>query len=166
VTKVPKRFQIVLRIIKSAMNEALKTLRLVHAAMLGAVVLEALVAEIAGPTPGAVNPALSYALATVSVAIVGTVFVVRKTLALPSAHILAQHTNDSVALQQWKVGHLLTYGLCQGLGVFGVVLRFLGASFQQCLPFYVGGFIMLFFFAPRDPAAGPHPHDSGHSGVA
>jgi hypothetical protein len=70
--------------------------------------------------------------------------------------------NDRVAQQQWKMGHLMTYGLCQGLGVFGVVLRFLGASFQQSLPFYLSGFIMLFFFAPRDPAAASQA-PSGHS---
>jgi len=141
-------------------NDALKTVRLVHAAMLGGIVLEALVAELAGPSPGSVNPALSYALATLSVAIVGSVFVVRKTLALPSAEALAQHVDDAIAQQHWKMGHLMTYALCQGLGVFGVVLRFMGASFQQSLPFYLSGFIMLFFFAPRDPSHQPHTGQS------
>lgn len=159
-TKVLKLFGAALRII-SAVNDALKTVRLVHAAMLGGIVLEALVAELVGPRPGSVNPALSYALATISVAIVGSVFVVRKTLALPSAQALSEHSDDAIAQQHWKMGHLMTYALCQGLGVFGVVLRFMGASFQQSLPFYLSGFIMLFFFAPRDPAAAPS--QQGHS---
>lgn len=159
VTKVLKIFPVAGKII-GLVNDALKIVRLVHAAMLGGIIVEALAAELAHPAPGAVNPSISYALATLSVAIVGSVFVVRKTLALPSAKALAEHGDDAIAQQQWKMGHLLTYALCQGLGIFGVVLRFLGASFQDSLPFYISGFIMLFFFAPRNPAAGAHADTS------
>ena len=135
------------------MNQALKLVQLIHAAMLGSVVLEAVVAELAGPGPRSISPALSWSLATLSVAVVGTVFVVRKTLALPSAQALARESGNAIALQRWKTGYLATYGLCQSLASFGVVLRFLGASFQQCIPFYVSGLAMLLYFAPRDPAA-------------
>ena len=135
------------------MNQALKLVQTIHAAMLGSIALEAVIGEIAGPGPRSIHPALSCALATMSVAVVGTVFVVRKTLALPSELALAQKSGDAVAQQQWKTSYLATYVLCESLGIFGVMLRFLGASFVQSLPFYLSGFVMLFFFAPRDPSA-------------
>jgi hypothetical protein len=42
--------------------------------------------------------------------------------------------------------------LCEALALLGLVLRFMGFRFEQSLPFYVGGFILLFFFGPREPA--------------
>jgi hypothetical protein len=35
------------------------------------------------------------------------------------------------------------------------VLRFMGAELQQSLLFYIGGFVLLFFFRPRQPAPEP-----------
>jgi hypothetical protein len=37
--------------------------------------------------------------------------------------------------------------------LFGLVLRFLGCNFQQSVPFYIGGFVLLFFFRPRQPVS-------------
>jgi hypothetical protein len=44
-----------------------------------------------------------------------------------------------------------TYALCEGPALFGLILRFMGCNFQQSLPFYMGGFVLLFFFGPREP---------------
>ena len=122
-------------------------------AMLGSILLYALVGELAGPGVRAVNPALSYIFTTMGVAIVGVIFVVRRTLVLRSAETLAANPEDSLTLNHWKTGYIATYVLCEALAVFGIVLRFMGFNFRQSLPFYVGGLVLLFFFAPRKPAA-------------
>jgi len=36
--------------------------------------------------------------------------------------------------------------------LFGLILRFMGFGFQQSVPFYLGGFVLLFFFGPREPS--------------
>jgi hypothetical protein len=121
--------------------------------MLGSILLYAAVGEILGPGVRGVNPALSYMLTTAGVAIVGMIFVVRRTLVFRSAESLALNPDDSMALNHWKTGYLATYAFCEALALFGLVLRFVGSNFQQSAPFYVGGLILLAFFGPRRPVA-------------
>lgn len=121
--------------------------------MLGSIVLYAVVGELFGSGARAANPSLGYFFTTAGVAIVGIIFVLRRTLVMRSAESLASHPDDSLTLSHWKSGYLATYALCEALALFGLVLRFSGCSFQQSLPFYVGGFALLFFFGPRLPVS-------------
>ena len=109
--------------------------------------------EVLGPRIRHVEPALSYLFSTLAVGIVGTIFVVRRTLVLRAASTLATQPDDNISLNQWKTGYITTYALCEALALFGLVLRFRGSELQQSLLFYVGGFVLLFFFRPRQPEA-------------
>jgi hypothetical protein len=135
------------------MQGTLRTLRTVQWAMLGSILLYAVVGEFFASGARAANPSLSYFFSTAGVAIVGVIFVVRRTLVLRSAESLASHPDDSLTLNHWKSGYIATYALCEALALFGLIMRFTGCSFQQSLPFYLGGFVLLFFFGPRQPAA-------------
>ncbi len=134
------------------MTKAVKTLRAVQWSMLASILLYGIVGEILGPVSRAVDPSLSYLLTTLGVAIVGVIFVVRRTLVLRAAEDLATHPDDSISLNHWRTGYLATYGLCEALALFGLIQRFLGGSLQQCVPYYIGGFVLLVFFRPRQPA--------------
>jgi F0F1-type ATP synthase membrane subunit c/vacuolar-type H+-ATPase subunit K len=101
----------------------------------------------------AVDPTVSYVFTTLGVAIVGAIFVVRRTLVFRAAESLATDPNDSLSLGQWRTGYFATYALCEALALFGLFLRFLGGGFQQSVPYYIGGFVLLFFFRPRQPVA-------------
>ena len=136
------------------MRNALKLLRTLQRTLLGSVVLYAIVGEVVGPLERSANPTLSYVLTTVGVAVVGMILVVRRTLVLRSATTLAEKPEDGVSLNHWKTGYIATYALCETLALFGLILRFMGFGFQHSVPFYVGGFVLLFFFAPRPPS--PH----------
>ncbi len=135
------------------MRGTIRTLRVVQWAMLGSILLYAVVGEVLGRGARAVDPSLSYFFTTVGVAIVGVIFVVRRTLVLRSAENLASHPDDSLTLNHWKSGYIATYALCEALALFGLILRFMGCRFQQSLPFYIGGFVLLFFFGPHEPVA-------------
>ena len=137
------------------MNQAMRTLRAVQWTMLASVLLYGILGETAGPGPRGVDPAVSYVFTTLSVAIIGVIFVVRRTLVLRAAASLAAHPDDSISLNQWRTGYLTTYALCEALAIFGIVLRFLGGNLQQSLPYYIGGFALLFFFRPRQPVSAP-----------
>jgi len=137
------------------MLKALKTLRLLQWCMLLSILLYAVVSEVVAPKLQAVNPTVSYFFSMLAVATVGVIFVVRRTLVLRAAESLATHPDDAVSLNHWKTGFIATYALCEALALFGLVLRFLGCTFQQCLLFYIGGFVLLFFFRPKEPAAAP-----------
>lgn len=135
------------------MAGTLKLLRIVQFVMLGSILLCAALGEIIGSRPRGVNPALSYMLSTAAVAIVGMIFVVRRTLVFRSAESLALHPDDPLTLNHWKTGYIATYALCEALGLFGLILRFMGSNFQQSALFYLGGLILLAFFGPRRPVA-------------
>lgn len=133
------------------MARSLKTLRMMQWAMLLSVLLYVAVGEILGPRIQRIDPALSYLFSTLAVGIVGTIFVIRRTLVLRAASTLATQPEDNLSLSQWKTGYITTYALCEALALFGLVLRFRGSELQQSLLFYVGGFVLLFFFRPRQP---------------
>jgi len=133
------------------MARSLKTLRTVQWAMLLSILMYVAVGEILGPRIRHVDPALSYLFSTLAVGVVGTIFVVRRTLVLRAASTLATQPEDNISLSQWKTGYIATYALCEALALFGLVLRFRGSDLQQSLLFYSGGFVLLFFFRPRQP---------------
>lgn len=134
------------------MRGTIRTLRAVQWAMLGSILLYAVAGEVLRFRARTADPSLSYVFTTAGVAIVGAVFVVRRTLVVRSAENLASHPDDPLTLNHWKSGYLATYALCEALALFGLILRVMGFGFQQSLPFYVGGFVLLFFFGPREPA--------------
>jgi hypothetical protein len=133
------------------MGRTLRWLRTVQFAMLASILIYILVGELAGPALRAVNQAYSYLFSTLSVAVVGMVFVVRRTLVMRSAQTLASDPENALTLNHWKTGYLATYALSEALAVFGFVLRFLGYDLVQSLPFYLGGFVLIAFFRPRLP---------------
>jgi F0F1-type ATP synthase membrane subunit c/vacuolar-type H+-ATPase subunit K len=137
------------------MARSLKTLRTVQWAMLLSILLYVAVGEVLGPRIQHVDPVLSYLFSTLAVGIVGTIFVVRRTLVLRAASTLARQPEDNLSLSQWKTGYITTYALCEALALFGLVLRFRGSELRQSLLFYIGGFVLLFFFRPRQPEAQP-----------
>jgi F0F1-type ATP synthase membrane subunit c/vacuolar-type H+-ATPase subunit K len=139
------------------MTRALKTLRAVQWSMLASILLYVAVGEVLGPHVRGVDTTLSYVFSTLAVGIVGTIFVVRRTLVLRAADSLASHPDDNISLSHWRTGYLATYALCEALALFGLVLRFRGSTMQQSLLFYVGAFVLLFFFRPVQPHE-PQPH--------
>jgi hypothetical protein len=127
-------------------------LRLLQWCLLGSIALYAAVSGIGSPSGQAVNPTISYLFSMLAVATVGAIFVVRRTLVLRAAESLITHPDDVISLGHWKTGFIATYALCEALALFGLILRFLGCTFQQCVLFYIGGFVLLFFFRPKEPA--------------
>ena len=137
------------------MKTALKTLRTVQWSMLASILLYLALGEIIRPAARAVDPSLSYIFTTLGVAIVGMIFVVRRTLVLRAEETLVTRPDDPVSLNHWRTGYLATYAFCEALALFGLVQRFLGSNLQQSIPYYLGGFVLLAFFRPRQPEPRP-----------
>ncbi|HEV2399555.1 MAG TPA: hypothetical protein VGS27_21605 [Candidatus Sulfotelmatobacter sp.] len=135
------------------MARAISSLRLVQWAMLGSIVLYGLVGQLARPSNRMLDPSVAYLFATLSVAVIGIIFVVRRTLVFRASTTLATQPDDPLSLGVWRTGYIVTYALCEALALFGLLLRFLGGNLQQAMPYYIGGFILLFFFRPQQPEA-------------
>ena len=134
------------------MTRALSMLRVVQWAMLGSIVLYVAVGQLVAPMARALDPAMSYLFATLGVATVGIIFVVRRTLVFRAESSLATQPEDSLSLNQWRTGFIATYALCEALAVFGLILKFMGGGLQASVPYYLSGFILLFFFRPQQPS--------------
>ncbi len=133
------------------MTRALSMLRIVQWAMLASIALYFAVGQLVPPIARALDPAMSYLFATLGVAIVGIIFVVRRTLVFRAASSLATKPEDSLSLNQWRTGFIATYALCEALAIFGLVLKFMGGGLQASVPYYLSGFILLFFFRAQQP---------------
>ena len=134
------------------MVRALRTLRLVQWSMLASIVLYVVVGEVVRPAAHGINPNISYMFTTLGVALVGIIFVVRRTLVFRVAGTLASAPEDALSLDHWKTGYITTYALCEALALLGLAQRFLGDSLQMSVPYYLGGFILLAFFRPQQPS--------------
>ena len=138
------------------MNQALKTLRAVQWSLLGSIVLYVALGVLVRPALHGIDPTLSYIFTTLAVAVIGVIFVVRRTLVFRAEATLATEPENALSLNQWRTGHIVTYALCESLALFGLVQRFLGASVEQAVPYFLGGFILLLFFRPQAPQTAPN----------
>ena len=134
-------------------DSAIRIVRAIQIAMLLSVALFVLAGELVGSIPRLSNPTLFYALSLATITIVGVILVVRRTLVLQSAAILAERPNDTATLSRWRAGYVMTYALSEAIAMFGLLLRIIGFSLSQVASFYLAGFILLLFFGPRRPVA-------------
>lgn len=134
------------------MSKLLRTLRAVQWAMLLSIVLYGVIGELTGPRVTHVDQTLSYIFTSLSVGIVGMIFIVRRTLVLRAQPALSLNPEDALSLNHWKTGYIATYALCEALALFGLVLRIRGSALQQSLLFYAAGFTLMLFFRPIRPA--------------
>jgi hypothetical protein len=133
------------------MGRALRILRIIQLSLLASVLLYVLIGEMVGSHAGKTNQSLNYGFATAAVALVGVILLVRRTLVVRPANVLASRPDDRVSLGHWKNGNIVTYVLCEALALEGLGLRLLGANLRQSLPFYVSGFVLILFFTPKHP---------------
>ena len=136
------------------MSQALKTLRILQWAMLGSILFYVGLGIFLRPAAHTLDPALSYLFTTLGVALIGIIFVVRRTLVFRAGESLVVHPEDVLSLNQWKTGYIATYALCESLAVFGLIEHFLGGTLQQSMSYFIGGFALMLFFRPRQPTAG------------
>jgi type IV secretory pathway TrbD component len=119
--------------------------------MLAGVVFYGVLAERFAKVSNTFNPSFYYGLVAMSVLMVGTIFILRRSMLSKSEPVLVTKADDKAALLQWLTAHILTFAACEAVALFGVVLRFAGSELSRVIPFYLAGFLLLLYFAPRPP---------------
>jgi len=138
-----------------AIGPAVRLVRQVQIALLVSIALCAVAGEmLAGKLAHDPANTLFHALSFISISLVGATVVVRRTLVLPSEVLLKERSDDNVAVAQWRTGYLFLYALCEVLGVFGLILRMTGFTLGNVWGFYLGGFLLLLLYSPRQAALG------------
>ena len=131
------------------MEASLKMLRTVCIAMLVSILLYVFVGE---RTPHPVRPTnlvFYYAMTFMAVGMIAAIFLLRRVMVIRAERILAHNAEDSVSLNRWRAGYIVTFALSEAIALYGFVLRFLSFSLAQVMPFYVAGFVLLVIFRPR-----------------
>jgi hypothetical protein len=130
------------------MENALRLLRLIWAAMVSAIVLYVVIAEV---IPHLQSPATWMPLqvmAVLSVATVGFLFVLRRAGAKLMAALDAQ-PEDATRLAHFRAVSIVTFALCEMIALYGFILRMLGYTLTQVAYFYIAGMAILLLAAPR-----------------
>ena len=136
------------------MPPAVRTVRILQFAFVGTVVLYVVIGERFARVM-APNIAVYYGISVASISVIGAIFVVRRTLLANAEDLVRMKPQDVVALGRWRAGYIVTYALCESIGVFGLVLRFLGFPLSQTWSFYLGAVVLLLLFGPREPKPQP-----------
>ncbi len=134
------------------MDSSLKLLRTVRLFLLVTIVLYAAIAERFGPAPKAQAPLVFYTITAVAISLIATMFAIRRGRLAKIEKVLSTQQEDTAALNPWRATYLLIFMACEAIALYGLVLRFLGFTFMQVTPFYVAGFVLLLYFAPRRPS--------------
>jgi hypothetical protein len=128
--------------------DSLKNLQLIRIAMLASVVFYAVIATLV-PASGEPNPIAFYAFTAIAIAEVAAIFVMRRTLLSPTqTGAMAQPDAAKVSMNP-GTALVVIYCLSEAVALYGLVLHFLGFSLSQVAPFFVAGFVLLFFFEPQ-----------------
>ena len=140
------------------MESSLRVVRVLRGCMLAMIVLLAYMGERVSRQAHIVPPQslvlIQGVLVVVCVGMIAFMLFIRKRMLQASEVAFRQDPNDTAALQRWRAAHFLSYGMCEGIALYGMVLRIIGGTFYQVLPFYVAGFALLLFLRPTtwDPS--------------
>lgn len=135
------------------METSLRILRILWGALLMAIVLYVVVGEIVAKNHSALNPTFYEAISLIAILDVITIFAVRRVMVSGALKALASDVENKAGLIHWRAGSIVTFALCIAVGLFGLVVRILGASSSQAAPFYLSGVLLMLCFVPRRPAS-------------
>jgi len=91
------------------------------------------------------------ALTFLAVGDVGVVYFARRILVGRAEKLLDTLPEDPRTLARWRTGYLVIFAVSGSIAVYGVMLHVLGFTFSQAVPFFIAGFALTLFFAPRRP---------------
>lgn len=130
----------------------MRGLRIVWRVLLLAVVLYVWIAEKHHPANKQISDEFYTAICIVSICLIGTIFLVQKR----SVRQMGMSTSpaDPKNLRRDYAVQLLLMGCSLAVVLYGLVVRFTGATLAQALPFYVVGSSLLLYFKPKEIGIG------------
>ena len=143
---------------QKALNEA----RLLHAAFLITIFLFIFVVHIAAIGERSISFSIVAGIVCVAVADIGVGFTLRRQFMNKAEQALEVEFDARKALADWRVANILSFAHAETVALFGVALKFLGASWKIAGPFFFVGFALLLLWTPRldlplSPAASSPP---------
>jgi F0F1-type ATP synthase membrane subunit c/vacuolar-type H+-ATPase subunit K len=134
------------------MEKSLQLLGIIRLALVASIIIYAFVAGMVGASEPRVPDVLLYALSFAALTTLATAMFLRQALVGKAEEVLRVNSEDVVALTRWRSGNIVFLALCEAVGIFGFVLRFLGFPMRVVGIFFAASIAMMFLFGPRRPA--------------
>jgi hypothetical protein len=128
---------------------ALRNVRILHAAFLLAMFLYIVVLRLIKTPEQTVPPGIVLAFALVAFSDVGIAVFIRSRKVRASEEKLRTQPNDAEALNQWRVGMIISFVLAETIALLGFVLKFLGAEWKIAGAFFAFAIFLMLLWMPR-----------------
>jgi hypothetical protein len=133
------------------LDGTVRHIRILHAILLFTMVLDPVIAEkIGSHQPHDVHVIwLSYLILVLIVCGIAFYFQIKRVR--PAAQTLQTQPDNAPALVRWRAGNIVSFVLAESVMLYGFALRFMGATLQQSLPFYVVAIALMLVWWPQRP---------------
>jgi hypothetical protein len=135
----------------NSLEASLRVVRLVHLVLLVSIPLYFVLPELLSPKGSGDLRLMRGLLSAMALLSAGFAVVFRKRVLEPAADSLRLRPEDAAALVRWRAAHIISFALCESVALFGLVLRFLGATTFEAAPFFAVAFVLMLAFRPSAP---------------
>jgi hypothetical protein len=134
----------------STAQKRLKGVRIIHAvfllAAIGYVILPLRMIRVESQPPPAV---FALAIGFTAATVLGFAVFFRMRLMQAASEALRSNPEDTVALEQWMRGTIISFVCCESVVLFGLSLRITGVPWNICGIFYAVGILFLLTWTPK-----------------
>ncbi len=131
------------------MESAVKQMRLMWVFFLVAAFAYVGLAEFMPHSVPPVKPEVYQILLALGLMELVAIVIVRKLYVGRAEDVLRTDPNSSAAVFRWRQGQLASLAVASSIVLYGLVLRFIGASRMQATPLYVVGIAAMVVFQPK-----------------
>jgi F0F1-type ATP synthase membrane subunit c/vacuolar-type H+-ATPase subunit K len=101
------------------------------------------------PIQNQISPIMVYAILFVCLNDIGVAAFLRRRMIKSSEESLRSNANDESALKKWRTGVIVSLVMASTIVLFGVVLKFMGATWNVASWFFIVGIVLLLAWTPR-----------------
>ena len=136
---------------KTSFDCSLRDVRLIAALLLFSALLYIYVGEMLGPKSPRDAWTFLLIFGLLSLSDISVAFSMRSRYLGSTEETLRSSPEDQVALGRWRSGQIISLVMCQTIALFGLILRILGGTSLQTIPFYLVSASMMLVWWPRRP---------------
>ena len=134
----------------NAAQKTLRSVRVLHTVFpLAAILYIALPMAVVRNSDRQVSQVIVLALGVAALGNIGIAFFYRSRMIRPAADHLRENPDAGDAARRWRGGVVVSLVFCESVVLFGLALRFIGASWNVCGIFYAVGILLMLAWTPK-----------------
>jgi hypothetical protein len=133
----------------TSIKKTLRAARVLHVALLVMVVVDFDVSYRFAPIQNQISPIMVYAITFVCLNDIGVAVFLRSRMIGPSEESLRSNPSDESALKKWRTGVFVSLVMASTIVLFGLVLKFMSATWNVAGWFFIAGILLLLIWTPR-----------------